>query len=82
MCLGDMAETVFDEIYLDIILKANTAALEFQSIRDMHYRDPFLGVERIKRTTMNYYIDKQVRKSSTSGVSGCGATMVVTSCTA
>lgn len=77
--LGDKGETVSDEVYLDIVLKAVTASDEFRFIRDMHYRDSFAGVEHLKRKAVSDFIDVQSRKSSASGVSDHGAAMTVAS---
>lgn len=77
--LGDMGETMSDEVSFDVVLDVVTDANEFRCIRDMHYRGSFPSVEHLKRTANNFYIDEQSRKSSASGVSGRGSTIAAAS---
>ena len=74
--LADMGETLTDESYEDIILRA--LPKEYDFIRQQSYMNRNFGLTGIKTTATNMFIDDLSRKSSASAVPGRGVVMQTT----
>ena len=74
--LADMGETLTDESYEDIILRA--LPKEYDFVRQQSHMNRKFGLTVIKTTAINMFIDDLSRKSSTSAVAGRGVAMQAT----
>ena len=71
--LRDMGEEITDESYEDVILQALPKKYDF--VRQTSHRDRSFGLQGIRSTVINMYIDELSRKSSSPSISGRGAAM-------
>ena len=71
-----MGETLTDESYEDIILRA--LPKEYDFVRQQSHMNPNFGLTGIKMTAINMFIDDLSRKSSPSAVTGRGVVMQAT----
>ena len=74
--LADMGETLTDESYEDIILRA--LPKEYDFVRQQSHMNRNFGLTGIKTTAINMFIDDLPRKSSASAVAGRGVAMLAT----
>ena len=74
--LVDMGETLTDESYEDIILRA--LPKEYDFVRQQSHMNRNFGLTGIKTTATNMFIDDLSRKSSASAVPGRGVAMQTT----
>ena len=74
--LADMGETLTDEPYEDIILRA--LLKEYNFVRQQSHMNRNFGLTGIKTTATNMFIDDLSRKSSASAVAGRGVAMQAT----
>ena len=74
--LADMVETLTDESYEDIILRA--LPKEYDFVRQQSHTNRNFGLTGIKTTAINMFIDDLSRKSSASAVAGRGVAMQAT----
>jgi len=73
--LMDMGETISDEVYESLLIDALSKPFEF--IKHRHFENPSLGIDSIKNTAINFYIDKHSRQGSS--IAGRGTAMTATS---
>ena len=71
--LADMGETLTDESYEGIILRA--LPKEYDFVRQQSHMNRNFGLTGIKTTAINMFIDDLSRKSSASAVAGGGVAM-------
>ena len=74
--LADMGETLTNESYEDIILRA--LPKEYDFVRQQSHMNHNFGLTGIKTTAVNMFIDDLSRKSSASAVAGRGVAMQAT----
>ena len=74
--LADMGETLTDESYEDIILRA--LPKEYDFVRQQSHMNRNFGLTGIKTTAINMFNDDLSRKSSASAVAGRGVAMRAT----
>ena len=74
--LADMGETLTDESYEDIILRA--LPKEYDFIRQQSHMNRNFGLTGIKTTALNMFIDDLSRTPSSSAVAGRGVAIQAT----
>lgn len=71
--LQELGETILDDTFADVLLRALPREYEF--VKQLKYRDRSFGLDDIQTTSVNYYIDDLSRKSSAPSIAGRGAAM-------
>ena len=72
-------EEVSKEVYLGIMLSGLTKAPECKFIREMHYGEESLSVDRLQETVNRFYVNQQSHNATGPVVSGRGTAMAASS---